>query len=53
MKEEQVPMNALVRMTGSRIGQWFRRFREKNRPPYRWYDHDWAERGDLVASRFI
>ena len=33
-------MAALIRKTGSRIGRWFMHFREKNRPPYRWYEND-------------
>jgi hypothetical protein len=36
----EVAMAALIKKTGSRIGRWFKQFREKNRPPYRWYDHD-------------
>lgn len=33
-------MAALINKTGSRIGQWLKRLREKNRPRYRWYEHD-------------
>jgi hypothetical protein len=33
-------MAALIKNAGSRISQWFTQFREKNRPPYRWYEYD-------------
>jgi hypothetical protein len=33
-------MATLIRTTGSRIGRWFKQFREKNRPPQRWYECD-------------
>jgi hypothetical protein len=26
--------------TGTRFVRWFRRLRDKNRRPYRWYEHD-------------
>jgi hypothetical protein len=37
---EEVAMAALIKKTGSRIARWIKQFREKNRPPYRWYEHD-------------
>ena len=33
-------MTALVKTTGSRMVRWFKQFREKNKPPHRWYEHD-------------
>jgi hypothetical protein len=33
-------MAALPRKAGSRIGRWFKGFRERNRRPYRCHDHD-------------
>jgi hypothetical protein len=32
------PMTA-VKKTGKRFARWFKAFREKNRPPYRYYEH--------------
>ena len=29
-----------MRKTYARLVQWFKSFREKNRSPHRWYDHD-------------
>jgi hypothetical protein len=29
-----------VKQTGTRIVRWFKTFREKNRPPYRWYENN-------------
>ena len=28
-----------MKKTGSRIAQWFKTFRQKNRPPHHYYDH--------------
>ena len=28
-----------VKQTGTRVARWFKTFREKNRPPHRWYEH--------------
>ena len=33
-------MTALIMKTQSRIARWFKEFRERNRPPHRWYEHD-------------
>jgi hypothetical protein len=33
-------MAALVKKTGSKFARWFKELKEKNRPPYRWYEHD-------------
>jgi hypothetical protein len=30
---------AAMKKTGTRFVGWFKKFREKNRPPYRWYEH--------------
>jgi hypothetical protein len=37
---EEDAMATLIKKTGSRIGRWFKEFREKNRSPYRWYEND-------------
>lgn len=37
---EEVEMAVLIKKTSSRIGRWFKQFREKNRSPYRWYEVD-------------
>jgi hypothetical protein len=37
---EEVDMAALMNNASSRFFQWFKQFREKNRPPYRWYECD-------------
>lgn len=29
--------------TAKRLAQWFKTFREKNRPPYRWYEHSYYD----------
>jgi hypothetical protein len=34
-------MTATVKKTGSRVARWFKGFSDKNRPPYRWYEHDY------------
>jgi hypothetical protein len=28
-----------LKNAGTRTARWFKRFQEKNRPPYRWYEH--------------
>lgn len=33
-------MAALVIRTSSSFVRWFKQFSAKNRPPYRWYEHD-------------
>jgi hypothetical protein len=33
-------MTAMIKKTSSRFARWFKEFRERNRPPYRWYEHD-------------
>jgi hypothetical protein len=33
-------MVALAKQTKSRFGRWFKEFQAKNKPPYRWYEHD-------------
>jgi hypothetical protein len=30
---------AAIKKTGTRLARWFKAAREKNRPPYRWYEH--------------
>jgi len=37
---EEVSMTAAVKRTGTRLVRWFEEFRRKNRPPYKWYEHD-------------
>jgi hypothetical protein len=32
-------MTKAMKKTGRRFAQWFKTFREKNPPPYRWYEH--------------
>ncbi len=32
-------MSAAIKRTSARFTRWFKAFREKNRPPYRWYEH--------------
>ncbi len=32
-------MTKAMKKTGRRFAQWFKTLREKNRPPYRWYEH--------------
>jgi len=32
-------MTKAVKSTGKRVAQWFKALQEKNRPPYRWYEH--------------
>jgi hypothetical protein len=38
--DQEVAMTALIKKTRSRMVRWFKRFSEKNRSPYRWYEHD-------------
>jgi hypothetical protein len=33
-------VTALIRETQSKIVRWFREFKKRNRPPYRWYEGD-------------
>ena len=33
-------MTALIVKTRSRLVRWFKAYQAKNRPPYRWYEHD-------------
>jgi hypothetical protein len=30
---------AAIKRTGTRFARWFKKFQEKNRPPYRWHEH--------------
>ena len=39
-KFEEVPMVALAKQTKSRLVRWFKEFKERNRPPHKWYEHD-------------
>jgi len=32
-------MTAAMKKTGTRFSRWFKTFREKNQPPYGWYEH--------------
>jgi len=32
-------MTAAVKRTSKTFVQWFKAFRDKNRPPYRYYEH--------------
>jgi hypothetical protein len=34
-----VPKMAAIKKTGTRLARWFKAVREKNQPPYRWYEH--------------
>jgi hypothetical protein len=34
-------MTAAVKESGARFVKWFKEFRQKNRPPYRWYEYDY------------
>jgi hypothetical protein len=36
----EVAMTAAVKKTGMRLVRWFEEFRRKNRPPYKYYEHD-------------
>jgi hypothetical protein len=33
-------MVAAMKKNGRHFAEWFKAFKEKNRPPYRWYEHD-------------
>jgi hypothetical protein len=37
---EEVIMVATVKKAGTQFSQWFKAFREKNRPPYKYYEYD-------------
>ena len=37
---EEVAMTAAVKKTGTRLVRWFEEYRRKNRPPYKWYEHE-------------
>jgi len=39
-KREEVSMVGLARQTKSRVFRWFKEFKERNRPPHKWYEHD-------------
>jgi hypothetical protein len=34
-------MTAAMKKTSTRLVGWFKGFREKNRPPHRWYEYDY------------
>jgi hypothetical protein len=42
MDQQEKAMTASVKMRKARwrMTRWFKQFRDKNRPPYRWYEHD-------------
>jgi hypothetical protein len=40
MQREEVRMVALAKQTKSRLVRWFKGFRERNKPPHKWYEHD-------------
>jgi hypothetical protein len=40
MQIQEVAMTAAVKRTGTRLVRWFGELRRKNRPPYKWYEHD-------------
>jgi hypothetical protein len=33
-------MVALAKQAQSRLVRWFKEFRERNKPPHKWYEHD-------------
>ncbi len=33
-------MTALAKKTGSRFAEWFKKFREENKPPRKWHEQD-------------
>ena len=33
-------MAGLAKRTGFRLVRWFKEFKERNRPPHKWYEHD-------------
>ncbi len=33
-------MTTRTTKTASRLVRWFKEFSARNRPPYRWYEHD-------------
>jgi hypothetical protein len=38
---EEVDMTAAVKKAGTGFVRWFEEFRRQNRPPYKWYEHDY------------
>jgi hypothetical protein len=36
-------MTKAMKRNGTRLVRWFKKFQEKNRPPYRWYEHGYYE----------
>ena len=36
-------MTAAVKKSGKHFVRWFRKFQDKNRPPYRWYEHSYYD----------
>ena len=41
--DEKVHMTKTARMTGARVVRWFKTVRERNRSPYRWYEHSFYD----------
>jgi hypothetical protein len=39
MTLKEATMTVSMKKTGTRLARWFNTYREKNRPPYRWYEH--------------
>jgi hypothetical protein len=39
-QREEVRMVALAKQTKSRLVRWLKEFRERNKPPYKWHEHD-------------
>jgi hypothetical protein len=37
---EEATMTVLIKKTQTRFVRWFKEFSAKNRPAYRWYEHD-------------
>ena len=35
------PMAAVAGQTKSRFTRWFKEFRERNRPPHKWYEYNY------------
>jgi hypothetical protein len=40
VQREEVRMVALAKQTKSRLVRWFQEITERNKPPYKWYEHD-------------
>jgi hypothetical protein len=36
-------MATSLKKTGARFRRWFKALQEKNRPPYRWYEHGYYD----------